>query len=172
MISERRQAVPLDPIEDPASRARNTNAQQSKLPDGNQHVDLPIYLVLTRVRLRHLTQLPSAMLAYRRVLREARLLPSLKKAALLHEDPWTLMILSIWEGEPALLQFGAEVVSHVHAVRSAFATARRGNGRAEIWSTQWRLSHTSHNLSWGDREAWIRLISQPANDGAGLSADG
>jgi hypothetical protein len=148
------------------------SAPESTLPEGNQRTDVPVYLVLTRVRLRHVTQLPVAILTYRRVLREARLLPSLKKAALFLEDPWTLVILSIWDGEPALLQFGTDVVSHVHAARAAFAMSRTRHGRTEIWSTQWRLSRTSHNLSWGDREAWTNLIAQPTKDGAVSSAEG
>lgn len=122
-----------------------------------QLLAVPMYSVLTRVRLRHVWDLPRMLLAYRSVRRTARNITGLKRCAFLLQDLRTFVILSIWEGEDGFLDFGTYVTAHLDAARQALHAALRVSGKVEIWSTEWQIRATSHNIQWGDQHDWVAL---------------
>lgn len=128
--------------------------QQGKIVSlwGHERIEHPLYCALTRVRLHRFWSLPSMLLLYYRVQREARQIPHLKKSAFLLEPPRTLFILSIWEGEEGFLRFGTIADSHPTAVRNSMFRA------TEIWSTEWRIWAVSNNLNWDSPQDWRYLF--------------
>jgi hypothetical protein len=97
------------------------------------------------------------LLHYFKVRREAQRIRHLKRSAFLIEDLRTFFILSVWDSEDGLLEFGTVADSHVQAVRGSTSQAVSRDGNMEIWSTEWRLSSVSNNLNWGGREDWRHL---------------
>lgn len=130
---------------------------------GYERVESPLYCVLTRIRVRHFWAMPIMWRAYRRVRTQARQVAGLKRSAFLVQDLHTFFILSIWEGEKGFLEFGTDVIAHVHAANGAFARVVFRGSKPEVWSTQWQIHSTSHNLSWGRAEDWSSLwVDLPA----------
>jgi hypothetical protein len=138
---------------------------------GHQLVDSELICVLTRIHLRSAAWLPWAWRAFRRVRRQARQIPELKRAALLVEGPRTLVILSLWSDEGALLKFGTLVDAHLPVVRRALALATRRHGGPQVWSTQWRLYSASNHLRWDHHDDWAELRPTPLVCGRAASPE-
>jgi len=126
----------------------------------------PLYCVLTRVHLRSFRALPFAWWSYGQVQRQARQIPQLKRTAFLIQDLRTFFILSIWEGEEGILDFGTRITSHVAAARWSFTWMARRYGKPEVWSTQWRIYAVSNNLNWSGYQEWANLQTEDAEPAA------
>lgn len=144
--------------------ARSSEAPASPDPSaarlGSRPVDAPTVLVLTRFGLRKPSDLLRTYLDYRGIVAErpSKTVPGLLHSAFLIENPTTCYSLSFWESERAIRMFGTEVPSHVTAARRVFGRLRyeRSSG-AELWSTKWRISTVSNNVSWPEVPFWRRL---------------
>lgn len=118
---------------------------------GYRRLDTQVSCVVTRFHLRSVWSLPWMWLAYLHIRREARQVRGLLRTAFLVEGPRTCFLFSIWADDRALKEFGTRVETHVQAARMSFKrTFNRRRQRAEVWSTQWRLSGVSNNLQWDD----------------------
>lgn len=129
-------------------------------PSGYELTDAPFYCVLTRIQIRHVWALPMMFHLYLDVRRDARRIRQLKRCAFLFEDLRTFVILSVWEGEAAFLEFGTAVAPHLIAARKALSHAGAAIARPKapaVWSTEWRIRAASHNLNWGPAEDWDGL---------------
>jgi hypothetical protein len=105
--------------------------------------------VVTKIRFGKWRSLPGAFLRFRRLNRIGRrMIPGLVEAHVRIRRDATLLIVSIWENELALVQF-TTLDAHVDAVRW---TIRK---RGEIWSGVFRLTGTS-SMS----RPWIGTIRQ------------
>jgi len=113
-----------------------------------ERVDAEITCVLTRFRLRSPLGLLPCYLAFRRVRAEARRVHGLLEALFLVEDLRTCYTLSLWRDEWAILDFGTNVRSHVHAATTGISRSLWSSGRPEIWSVQWKLWALGANLQW------------------------
>jgi hypothetical protein len=93
--------------------------------------------VVTRITFRRRRSLPGAMLRFRRLRRIGRrTIPGLVDVHLRIRRDATLMIISLWQDELALLQF-TTLEAHVNAVRWTI----RNDG--QVWSGIFRLTGTS-----------------------------
>jgi hypothetical protein len=117
---------------------------------GSHPVDAPVTCVLTRFGLHSARHLLPSYREYRRVVREVERaqVPGFLRAAFLVENPTTWYSLSLWAGDSSIPHFGSKVMSHVHAGNRVFGRLNYGSDGPELWSTRWRLSAVSHNLSW------------------------
>jgi hypothetical protein len=106
---------------------------------------------------------------FRTVSKLARTIPGLKRTAFLVESPRTFMILSLWDGEEAMLDFATSIDRHHVAVRTCFANAASIGARPEIWSAQWKLWSASNNLQWNGAADFQRFLP-PSPTEAGLTA--
>jgi hypothetical protein len=105
--------------------------------------------VVTRITFGSWRSLPGAILRFRRLRRTGRrTIPGLIDAHLHLRGKATLMFVSLWEDELALLQF-TTLEAHVNAVRW---TIRK---EGQIWSGVFRLTGTS-SMS----KPWIGTIRQ------------
>ena len=114
--------------------------------------------VVTRITFASWWSLPGAVLRFRRLRRIGRrTIPGLLDAHLRIRRDATLMIISLWQDELALLQF-TTLGAHVDAVRWTI----RKKGR--VWSGVFRLTGTSSmSKPWiGTIRQWEPLGSPPA----------
>lgn len=132
---------------------RNRSASLSSY----EFVEEPLYCVLTRVELNSMMALPSMWRAYRQVRNEAHDVANLVRCAFLVSGPRTFVILSIWNDETGFVDFGTRVRHHLNAARQALAKSDSPGNMPKIWSTQWQICATSHNLNWGDSKDWDGL---------------
>lgn len=113
----------------------------------------PVTCVMTRFGLRGPRHLVPSYLEYRRVVREAREVPGLLKAAFLVDSPASWLSMSIWSEPAAIPAFGTHSMRHVHAAGEMFRRLAFDPARGpELWSTTWRLESVSENRNWGDLE--------------------
>jgi hypothetical protein len=111
-------------------------------------VDEPV-CVVTKIRFGKWLSIPGAVLRFRKLNRIGRReIPGLVEAHVRIRGDATLLIVSIWENELALVRF-TTLDAHVNAVRW---TIRK---QGEIWSGVFRLTGTS-SMS----KPWIGTIRQ------------
>jgi hypothetical protein len=101
---------------------------------------------------------------FRTVSKLAHGIPGLKRTAFLVESPRAFIILSLWDGEEAMLAFASNIDRHHVAVRTCFANAASTNARPEIWSAQWKIWSASNNLQWNGTADFVRLLSTPPTE--------
>jgi hypothetical protein len=130
--------------------------------------------VVTRVHLKHAVSLVPMFLAYRRLRAQARIGEGLLHSAFAIEGAHTFFTISVWSSDVAIHRFGADVLGHIGAVRSAHRRSQKNSdGRPEIWSTRW-VSPVSTNsqLRWSEP---AEEDGQPADSargyGGGVSAE-
>lgn len=124
-------------------------------------VAVPMTCVITRFRVRRPRHLWATLRDYRRLLRaiENPEKFGLVRWAFAVENLTTCYSLSIWSGEPRM---SSNVTRHTDVASRIFPRLAYQPGRGpEIWSTQWRLISTSHNVNWGD---FAELLHAPASD--------
>lgn len=118
-------------------------------------VEMDMYCVTTRFRLKHFWQLLPMYLSYWRMQRDLKVAPGLIRYAFLFEGPRTLCTFSIWESEEAIKTF-SNVHSHITALRKSKLTCQA------IWSAYWSLDAISkHASSWHDVRPWPPLTCHP-----------
>jgi hypothetical protein len=121
---------------------------------GDNPVDIPVELVLTRFGLKRSIDLFLTHRKFEQVLSDARVsrTPGLLQSAFLIENRHTCLSLSIWTSRDVIPHFGTATPSHVDAARWIFGRCRPSSRQdgPEVWSTKWRLSSVSNNLNWGD----------------------
>jgi hypothetical protein len=114
--------------------------------------------VVTKISFRTWWSLPGALLRFRRLRRIGRrTIPGLVEVHVRVRRRATLIIVSVWQNELALLQF-TTLEAHVNAVRW---TIRK---QGEIWSGVFRLTGTSSmSKPWiGTIRHWEPLARTPA----------
>lgn len=132
---------------------------------GYRRLETQVSCVITRFHLRSVFSMPWMWLAYLRIRWEARKIQGLLRSSFLIEGPRTCYLFSIWADDRALKEFGTRMDTHVHAARKSFRrTFDPQRQRAEIWSTQWRLSGVSNNLQWGDFDLRSHLEDDARRD--------
>jgi len=129
---------------------------------GHEIIDAQVMCVITRIGLRSIWAMPWMWRAFIRVKRDALRIPELKRVAFLLEGPRSFFILSVWSDEAGLVTFGTQVSLHLAAVRQAFASASRHQGRPEVWSTQWSIHAASNNTQWNASDNWSSLLRRPS----------
>jgi hypothetical protein len=117
-----------------------------------ERVTSSISCVLTRFRVRSPWTLFLFFIIFRRVRKQAvSAIPGMIKAVFLVEGLRTCYTLSLWTNDNAIVDFGAQVHTHVDAANwSMRHIFRKDLGRLELWSTHWRLWAVSRNLNWDD----------------------
>jgi heme-degrading monooxygenase HmoA len=113
--------------------------------------------VVTRITFPSWRSLPGAYRRFRRLRRAGRAIPGLVEAQVRVASGATLLIVSVWEDELALIQF-TTLESHVNAVRWTI------DKRGEVWSGVFRLTGTSSmSKPWiGTIRHWEPLVAAPA----------
>ncbi len=142
---------------------------------GDHPVDSSVVCVITRFGVKGLLALLRTYLDYRRIAAEAHQagVSGLIRSAFLLEGPRTCYVVSLWSSYSAIPYFGTRAPSHVTAARSAFGRFRRAaKGGPELWSTKWRLTSVSNNLSWSDFDLrdWLDGSRASAVQPTGASA--
>ncbi len=130
---------------------------------GDNPVESTVVCVVTRFGLKSILDLLATYRDYRRVIAQARSSnPSgLLRSAFLIEDRRTCYVLSIWGSYEAIPDFGTATPLHVDAARRLFGRSRPGaKGGPELWSTKWRLTSVSNNLTWDDFDLRGWLLSR------------
>jgi hypothetical protein len=131
---------------------------------GPRRVETPIVCVITRFGLRSRRHLLPTYRDYKRVVRDIERsgTTGLLKSAFLVENATTCYSVSIWLDEAKIAHFGSKVHTHVDAARRVFGRLRVDPERGpELWSTHWRLTSISNNVTW-DHFALDALIAQTA----------
>jgi hypothetical protein len=106
---------------------------------------------------------------FRTVSGMARALPGLKRMTFLIDGPRTFLILSVWDGEEAMLDFATRIDRHHVAVRNCFADAASTGERPEIWSGQWKIWAASNNLNWNGTADFASLLpASPVEAGVSM----
>jgi hypothetical protein len=127
-------------------------------------VESTISCVLTRFKLRSRWSLIPFYFGFRQVVKEARQIGGLLQAAFLIENLRTCYTFSLWQDEPAIIDFGTRVRSHVAVANSSFARTQWNNiGRPGVWSAQFRLfALSAHNLNWEGMDLRTQFAEQLA----------
>ncbi|GFE85027.1 hypothetical protein GCM10011487_70270 [Steroidobacter agaridevorans] len=112
-------------------------------------MDSEVMCVITRFEVRSITALVRLYRSFRRIKAHSKNIEGLIATRFLIEGPRTCITLSLWKNGGAILQFNTRVVAHVQAANACFRDLDRGNGRAHLWSAQFKLFAVSpHNLNW------------------------
>lgn len=133
---------------------------------GDNPVTGSITCVMTRFELSSPLFLLPMYLDYRHIVKDAKQVTGFLRAAFLVENVRTCYTISFWQDPAAIPEFGTKVTYHVDAARRVFGKlARDSSGRHQLWSTKWRLTSVSHNLSWRDfdLQGVIRAAEHVAN---------
>lgn len=95
--------------------------------------------------------MPGVYLDYRRARKAASRVPGFLRSAFLIEGLRTCYSISLWTSQNDIPMFGTLAPEHVDVARRVFSRLRMDrSGRPELWSTKWRLTAISNNLSWSD----------------------
>lgn len=98
-------------------------------------------------------------------MKEAEQVPGLLRSVFLIENLTTCYSLSLWSRWDDIPIFGTRAPYHVRAARSVFGRLQMSKyGGPELWSTKWRLTSISNNLSWEDFDLRALILNMMGRD--------
>jgi hypothetical protein len=100
---------------------------------------------LTRIECPSLLVFARTLVAYWVLRRQVFRVPGIVEAGILLRRPRTLVLISVWDSDDAIVEFNTSVIDHVRGVNWLYATGSR------VWSCRLRVdqpSHMSRSMLW------------------------
>jgi hypothetical protein len=89
---------------------------------------MPTYCLVTRIKANRFSTFLKVIVAFLRMRRRAMSVPGLLETTLLVRPQRTILLISLWEDEKAMADFGTACPDHALGVRMLY------HDKAEVWS--------------------------------------